>query len=203
MPSALRASLYLLLATVAIPALASEPPPDAARAGALCHEADRAAGGEKRALLERGLAAAERAVAANEADAAGHFAVFCNLGKLTRLDGLSPRSLFALRRLRREVDRTLELAPNHTGALVGKAALLYYSPRLLGGDPAEGVHFLRAALLVDPDMLDARLALARALAERGERGEAVAAAREALQRATYAHPAHAAEARGLLDALAR
>src|SRR5207253_9431020 len=73
-----------------------------------------------------------------------------NLGKLMRFDGVSFRSLLSLRRLHREVDRTLELAPDYADALVGKAALLYYSPRVLGGDPAEGERLLRAALWSNP-----------------------------------------------------
>src|SRR5437870_11670745 len=57
--------------------------------------------------------------------------------------------------------------------------------------------------LVQPAMLDARLGLARALADRGDRDAARAAAREALQRAEPSHPNQAAQARGLLDELGR
>src|SRR5262249_12348769 len=52
---------------------------------ALCRQADQAADHEKRDLLERGLAAAEAAVSADDTDAHAHFAVFCNLGKRMRL----------------------------------------------------------------------------------------------------------------------
>jgi len=191
----------MLLLLAAAPSAAA-PTPSTAEALSLCQRADAAPAGERRALLERGLAAAEAAVARDERDPAAHFAVFCNLGKRMRLDGASVASLFALRRLRREVDRTLELAPEHADALVGKAALLYYTPRLLGGDPVEGERLLRRALVVAPDYLEARLALARLLSARGERGEARASAREALQIAErQANVAREDDARRLLQEL--
>jgi len=122
---------------------------------ALCKQADQAPDGEKRNLLERGLAAAEAAVVADEAN-----------------------------------------------ALVGKAALLYYTPRLLGGDPVEGERLLRHALAVAPGYLDARLALARLLDARGDRDGARAAARRALGDAERdANPTKASEARRLLEHL--
>src|SRR5213592_3654864 len=63
-----------------------------------------------------GLAArarAERAVALNDTSADAHFALFCNLGELMRLDGETLSQVFQLRRLMAEVNRTLELDPNH------------------------------------------------------------------------------------------
>jgi tetratricopeptide (TPR) repeat protein len=181
------------------PSVASSP---VAEAVALCKQADTAPEGEKRAVLERGLAAAEAAVAADDNDPSAHFAVFCNLGKRMRLDGIAFSSLLSLRRLRREIDRTLELAPADPDALVGKAALLYYMPRVLGGDPKEGERLLRAALAVAPDYVDARLALARLLDARGARTEARATAQLALDDAARrANAPKEAEARQLLEKL--
>jgi tetratricopeptide (TPR) repeat protein len=168
----------------------------------LCRQADDAPYVEKRDVLERGIAAAEAAIAADEDDADAHFALFCNLGKRMRLDGVSLASLIGLRRLRHEIDRTLELAPANADALVGKAALLYYTPRLLGGDPAEGERLLHEALGIAPDYVEARLAIARLLRARGNRTAARAAARQALEDATHkAKPAVASEAMRLLDDL--
>ena len=108
-----------------------------------------------------------------------------------------------MRRLRREIDRTLELAPDYADALVGKGELLCELPRVLGGDAAEGERLLRAALRVDPGFIEARLGLVRALAARGERDEARAEARRALAEAERApDPARATEARRLLAQLA-
>jgi hypothetical protein len=193
--------------TVAVALLGALPARSADGAGArealaLCRQADSAPAGEQRALLQRGLDAAEAAVQADERNAAAHFAIFCDLGKIMRLDGARPSSFFSLRRLRSEVDRTLELAPNDADALVGKAATLYYTPRLLGGDAVEGERLLRAALDVAPDYVDARLALARLLRARGARAEALVSAHQALDDARRrANGAWESEARRILAAL--
>lgn len=141
--------------------------------------------------LETALAQAEAAVAADETDALAHFAVFCALGERMRLRGLSIRSLLELRRLRRTVDRTLELAPDFPDALVGKANLLLDAPRVVGGDAAEAERLLRRAVALDPDWVDARIDLARALERRGAREEAAREARAAMARAEAAGDAEA------------
>src|SRR5262245_2347319 len=48
--------------------------------------------------FERGQALGERAVTLADGNADAHFAVFCNMGELMRLDGETIRSVFALRR---------------------------------------------------------------------------------------------------------
>src|SRR6184192_1137986 len=145
------AAAAVALLALACCARAADPPgsPRANQALAVCLAA-AASPEERRANLARGLALAEEAVAADERDAKAHFAVFCNLGNDLKLRGVALQSLFAMRRLRREIDRTLELAPDYADGLVGKGELLCELPRLLGGDAAEGERLLRAALRVDP-----------------------------------------------------
>jgi len=196
----------LALLVVAASAWAADPPgsPQANEALALCERAGKAQSpAEKRKLFDEGLARAEEAVKADERDAKAHFAVFCNLGRELRLRGVGLGTVGAVRRLRREIDRTLELAPDYADALVGKGSFLVELPRLLGGDPAEGERALRAALRIDPDFIEAHLALARALAARGARDEARREARQALGLAERAgDQAAAAEARKLVESLA-
>ena len=189
---------------VGVPALAADPKgsPRAEEALSLCNKSDDVPAGEKRALLDRSLALAEEAIAADGADAKAHFAAFCALGHRMELDGAGVRSLLALRRLRQEIDRTLELAPDYSDAMVGKASLLLDAPRLLGGDAAEAERLLRRALALDPEYGSARLRLASALADRGAREEARTEARRALATAERKHDdAQAAEARALLTKL--
>jgi tetratricopeptide (TPR) repeat protein len=198
------AAAAVALLALARGARAADPPgsPRANQALTVCL-ADAATPAERRANLARGLALAEEAVAADERDPKAHFAVFCNLGNDLKLRGVALQSLFAMRRLRREIDRTLELAPDYADALVGKGELLLELPRLLGGDAAEGERLLRAALRVDPDYIDAHLGLARALAARGARDEARAEAQRALAAAERVpDPARATAARELLAQLA-
>ena len=188
-------------------AVAADPPgsPSANESLAVCEQAGNASDpAEKRRLLARGIALGEAAVAADEHDAKAHFAIFCNLGKQMRLDGIGLATLVSVRRLRREIDRTVELAPDYADALVGKGALLLDLPRVLGGDPAEGERLVRAALRIDPDFIEAHLALARALVARGERTEGRAEAERALALAeSDGDRDRAREARDLLRDTAR
>jgi tetratricopeptide (TPR) repeat protein len=173
--------LVALLAVVAV-AGAGDPPGTPASRAALerCHRADELPDGERAAAYDGALSDAEAAVAADDRDALAHFAVFCALGGRMRIAGVSVSSLTRLRRLRAEVDRTLELAPDFPDALAGKAALLLDTPRLLGGDPAAAEPLLRHAIALDPDWLRPRLDLVRALLARGAKAEAADEARRAL-----------------------
>ena len=133
---------------------------------ALCQAAEQVDGAEKAAPLDRGLELAEAAVEADDADAMAHFAVFCNLGRRMQLQPLSLQSLCGVRRLRNEIDRTLELAPYSVDALTAKGAFLLELPPFLGRDADEGERLLRRALEVDPGAPDARRTLDRIVAGR-------------------------------------
>ena len=135
----------------------------------------------RKAHFDRGQALAERAVALDDNSADAHFALFCNLGELMRLDGENLSQVFQLRRLMAELDRTLELDPNHVDAMAAKGTLLVRLPRLLGGDSVKGEAMLRQVLLRDPNAFTTRLALANVCEARGDRQEALAFAARALQ----------------------
>jgi tetratricopeptide (TPR) repeat protein len=131
--------------------------------------------------FENGQAIAERAVGLDDNNADAHFALFCNMGELMRLDGESVSSAFGLHRLMAEVDRTLELNPQHTDALAAKGTLLIRLPRLLGGDAQKGEAMLREVIEKDPSAVSSRLTLAKTCEARGDRDEAMAFATRALQ----------------------
>ena len=136
---------------------------------------------ERKEHFERGQELAEQAVAVDERNAEAHFALFCNMGELMRLDGESVSSVMMLRRLMAEIDRTLELDPTHTDALAAKGTLLIRLPRLLGGDARKGEELLRQVVQQDPNAVSSRLVLAKTCEERGDRDEALAFATRALQ----------------------
>ena len=129
----------------------------------------------------RGQALAERAVTLDGQNADAHFEVFCNMGELMRLDGESIRSVFALRRLLAELDRTLELNPDHLDAMSSKGTFLVRLPRMLGGDATKGEAMLRDVLRRDPNAVNARLVLAKYVDGRGNRDEAISFATRAMQ----------------------
>jgi hypothetical protein len=164
--TAMVATLLLVTATAGH----TDPLPGSVRAAEaldLCVAAEHAQASEKTDLLERGLALAEEAVAADDTDARAHFAVFCNLGRQLQLQPVGLGSLRAIGRLRKSIDRTLELAPDSVDALAAKGAFLCELPRFLGGDRSAGERFLRRALEIDPVSAFARDTLARLGASRG------------------------------------
>jgi tetratricopeptide (TPR) repeat protein len=195
-------NLILVVVAMATSIAAAQPPGSAAakRALATCKEASALDGDAADAVLARGMREAEAAVSADPDDALAHFAVFCTLGKRLRRRGPSLRSLFELRRLQREIDRTLELAPDFPDAMAGKGALLLDAPRVLGGNVAEAEQWLQRAVALDPEWLTPRLDLVRALRRRGADGEAAAEARRALAIAQRSGDADdVARARALLE----
>jgi len=165
----------------------------------LCAQARKASGEEQTALLSRGLAVAEQAVALDPSHARGHLAVFCNLGRRMDTQGVGFGSFGALRRLTYEIDLAVRLAPEDPDVLAGKGALLLRLPRLLGGDEAAGEELLRRSLILRDGNPTARLYLARALAARGAITAATAEAERALADAEGSGAtADAADARDLI-----
>ncbi len=132
------------------------------------------------AHFQRGQTLGEQAVAADETYPDAHFSLFCNLGELLRVDGESLTSIFGLRRMMNELDRTLELAPHHIDALSAKGTLLVKLPGILGGDSKEGERLLQQVVNQAPRAVNARLALAKVRCEHGYHQEAVTLASDAL-----------------------
>jgi tetratricopeptide (TPR) repeat protein len=133
------------------------------------------------AHFEKGQALAEQAVASDDRSAEAHFALFCNLGELMRVDGeLSITSVMGFRRMTKELDRTLELAPDHLDALSSKGTLLVRLPSMLGGDREKGEKLLQYVLLKEPQSVNARLSLAKSYCANGRHSEALSLASEAL-----------------------
>lgn len=132
------------------------------------------------AHFQQGRILGERAVAAEEGSADAHFALFCNLGELLRINGESFTSLLGLRRMMTELDRALEINPAHISALSAKGALLVRLPVLLGGDSEKGERLLQQVITQAPKAVNARLALAKIRCEHGHHQEAVTLATDAL-----------------------
>src|SRR4249920_1726308 len=131
--------------------------------------------------FEKGQALGEQAVALDDRSADAHFALFCNLGELMRVDGeVNITSVMGFRRITKELDRTLELAPDHLDALSAKGTFLLRLPSLLGGDREKGEKLLLYVLLRAPQSVNARLGLAKTYCADGRHNEAISLASEAL-----------------------
>ena len=146
-----------------------------------CNEGRLATDRDKRlAHFQHGQLLGEQAVASDEGSADAHFALFCNLGELLRVDGESLTSLFGLRRMMHELDRALELNPAHIEALSAKGTLLVRLPSILGGDMEKGEQLLQQVVKEAPKAVNARLALARVRCQHGRHDEAMVLASDAL-----------------------
>jgi len=135
----------------------------------------------QREAYQAAVADAEQAVHLDEANAEAHYALFCSLGRLTERRGPLGQML-GLPRLKRELDRTIELDPTHSEALAAKGEMLLRLPSLLGGDAAEAERYLRRSLVHDPTFWRARILLVQALLAQSRRDAAAAEARDILAR---------------------
>lgn len=178
-------SLFMVLALNLPLGLAQDAAKElSARAQHECDFGRRAAERNVRlAHFEKGEALAEQAVTQNDQLADAHFALFCNIGEQMRIDGESMTSLRHYRRMMKALDRTLELDPNHLGAMSSKGTFLVRLPMLMGGDVEKGEQMLRTVVQRDPKAVNARLALAKIYASRGRQQEAMTLAMEALDNA--------------------
>ena len=107
----------------------------------------------------RGKELADLAVKQEDRSAEAHFALFANWGRWLQTDGWLKNS-FHLPALRRELDRALELDPNHPDALAAEGGLYLQLPRFLGGNSAKAEPLLARAIELDPEAVGARLELA-------------------------------------------
>lgn len=165
--------------------------PQALAAIEICQQSDAAPADQRPALLDAGLALAERAAAENPRDHAAHFAIFCNLGRslMHRSTWKLLGTLGDLRRARRAIDQALALAPDYPPALAAKGAMLAQLPRVLGGDREEGVRLLLRAVALQPADATLHLTLAEVLRDAGELDAARAEASTAIAILERAGPA--------------
>jgi hypothetical protein len=136
---------------------------------------------DRLAHFEEGQRLGEQAVIQDDHSAEAHFAPFCNLGERLRIDGeMSLHSVLGFRRMMKELDRTLELAPEHLDALSARGTLLVRLPFILGGNPEKGEQLLLHVIEKEPQAVNARLSLAQSYCSRGRHHDAVTLATEAL-----------------------
>lgn len=119
------------------------------------------------AAYRQGLDLARRAVAADDQNADAHFALFANNGRILLLEGETPNPINLLN-ANRELERALELDPNHSDALAAKGGLYRQLPRLLGGNLTKAESCLTRSIEVDPNAVGARIELAQTYRDMGE-----------------------------------
>lgn len=128
---------------------------------------------KKEALWEKGMEYGRRAVEVSPAGKEGRFYYMANMGALARERG-ALQSVWKFRKIRKELERTLEIDPDYAPALVAKAQYLTELPGVLGGSEEEAARLYERALRVDPDYGIARYYLAELEARRGRYEQALA-----------------------------
>jgi hypothetical protein len=114
---------------------------------------------QKVAAYQQGLELATRAVALDDENADAHFAVFGNKGRILLLEGFVPNPV-SLLQVNRDLERALELNPNHADALTAKGGLYRQLPWVLGGSLSVAESCLTKAIALDPEAVSARIELA-------------------------------------------
>ena len=125
------------------------------------------------AHFKQAQALAEQALKLNDKYPDAHYALFCTLGEQLRIDGENLGSIVGFREMMAALDRTLELKPDHLNAISSKGAFLVRLPGILGGDVERGEKMLRMVIQKEPNSINARLNLAKVLADRGNYQEAI------------------------------
>jgi tetratricopeptide (TPR) repeat protein len=126
---------------------------------------------QRMATYQEGLDLAKQAVALDDENSDAHFAVFGNQGRILLLQGVGANPL-SLLKVNGDLERALELNPNHADALTAKGGLYRQLPRVLGGNLNVAENCLTKAISLDPEAVSARIELAATYREMGhpERG---------------------------------
>lgn len=122
---------------------------------------------QKRAAYEEGLDLAKQAVALDDANADGHFAIFANQGRLMLMDGVVVNPVNLLK-VSRELDRALEIDPNHSDSLAAKGGLYRQLPWFLGGSLNKAEDMLVKSIELNPNAVNARIELAECYRDMGQ-----------------------------------
>jgi tetratricopeptide (TPR) repeat protein len=120
----------------------------------------------KLAAYRDGLQWAERAAAADDNNADAHYARFANKGRIMLLEGAVANPLNLLT-VNRELDRALELNPDHADALAARGGMYRQLPWVLGGSIEKAADYLSRAVALDPDACGARIELAETYRDMG------------------------------------
>jgi tetratricopeptide (TPR) repeat protein len=128
---------------------------------------------ERRAFLERGIAAARQAIATQPNQPEGHFWLAADMG--TMAEGFGLRAGLKYRKpVKDELETVLRLDPAFMDGSADRVLGRWYFrvPRLFGGSDTQAEEHLRASLKYDPNSTVSHFFLAELLIDQGRKSEA-------------------------------
>jgi tetratricopeptide (TPR) repeat protein len=128
---------------------------------------DEVSADAKLVAYREGLALAKRALAIDDNNADAHFALFASEGRIMLLEGVTPNPVTLLK-VNKELERCLDLNPNHSDALAAKGGLYRQLPWMLGGNLDKAEELLKRSIAIDPNAVGARIELARTYRDKGK-----------------------------------
>ena len=136
---------------------------------------------ERRAALERGITAAEQAIAINGAKPEGHFWQAANMGALAESFGMM-NGLRYRGRIKDALLRVIQINPAWLQGSADRALGWWYHkvPGLFGGSEEKAEMHLRRALTYNPKSTATLYFLSEVLVERGKKAEALATFQQVL-----------------------
>lgn len=164
------------------------------------HLAGEVGGSEAAALYEEAAAHARKATELAPENPETHFERASALARLVEFRGIF-ESLNIAETVRQELERTLELDPEHAGALHALALWHHHVPWIAGGRQGEIRPLFERAIELEPDNISHRRAFGEVLIEIGEReaGREQLEGALAIEAETFVGEREQARARELLD----
>jgi tetratricopeptide (TPR) repeat protein len=127
---------------------------------------------DKRAVYEKGIEWAKKALKLDEKNADAHFYYAASLGRCAQLKGIF-NAMGSAGEIKKEFERTLELDPKHPIAKVALANYYYQVPGLFGGSTEKAIELLKEAIAADPPVSMPYIDLAIIYRNQGKKKEAI------------------------------
>lgn len=151
---------------------------------------------EKKALFDKSIEYCQRAIAVDSKKAEAHFNLAVAIGRKALLVNILQR-VGPAKEVKKELEITIQLDPNHDGAYHALARWHRKAPGIVGGKKEEAINNYLKAIQIKPNYIEHRLELAKAyISDRKDK----ASAKSQLEIAVTIAPENEVEKRRLKEA---
>jgi len=112
--------------------------------------------------FKKGSEIAQKAIKVDPSNPDTYFYYVANEASLAKSKGIIG-SYFLVKRIKKGINKVLELDPNHTEGIAMKGAVLNSIPGIMGGNVKEAEKLIRKSLLLDPHLTSTKIFLAKNL----------------------------------------